>query len=237
MYKILLVEDDIALSYGVEYALKQEGFLVSVAKNLKEAEDSLKDQIDLILLDVMLTDGNGYDFCVKVRRNSDIPIIFMTALEEEANIVLGLDLGGDDYLTKPVRIKELVSRINAVLRRRKKESELNYTKVITSNKLTINPLTCKVHIDNCEVSLTSIEYKLLLFLIKNKGIVLSRETILNNLWDSQGSFVEGNTLNVYIKRLREKIEDDPASPKLIQTVRGLGYMWEEEVRGLELIWE
>lgn len=233
MTKILLVEDDIALSYGVEYALRKEGFNMISSKNLKEAKASLNEEIDLILLDITLPDGSGYDFCREVRGKSDVPIIFMTALDEEVNIVLGLDFGGDDYITKPVRIKELVSRINAVLRRRRKDGSNAQVQKILSGEIVIEPLKCRVWIKDKEIILTAIEYKLLLLFIENKGNVLSRNTLLEKLWDAHGNFVDGNTLNVYVKRLREKLEEDIRNDKYIETVRGIGYRWSEEVKSIE----
>lgn len=234
LVRVLLVEDDIALSYGVEYALKKEGFSITPCKNIKEARGKISEDIDLILLDIMLPDGNGYDFCEEVRKKSDVPIIFMTALEEEANIVLGLDLGGDDYLSKPVRIKELVSRINALLRRRKKEGSSNLYERIVSKDIVIETSKCRVWVRNKQVALTAGEYKLLLLLIENKEKVLSRDTLLERLWDIDSNFVENNTLNVYIKRLREKIEEDVGKPKYIKTIRGIGYMWSEEVDDVDI---
>ncbi|APR00840.1 hypothetical protein RSJ2_824 [Clostridium botulinum] len=237
MTKILLVEDDMALAIGVEYTLKQENYEVKRAKNLKEARDSLREEdLDLILLDLMLPDGSGYDFCSELRKESLIPVIFMTACDEEANVVLGLDMGGDDYITKPIRIRELLSRINAVLRRRTKEAEsknknikennLNSNKIIFKD-IIIEPLKAKVFKGEEEILLTAGEYKLLLILVENKGNVLSRNILLEKIWDVDGSFVDGNTLNVYIKRLREKIEKDPKKPEYIETVRGIGYRWSE----------
>ena len=234
MKRILLVEDDLALSIGIEYTLKQEKYEVIKAKNLKEAREELKkNEFDLMLLDLTLPDGRGYDLCSEVRENNSLPIIFVTACDEEANVVLGLDLGGDDYITKPIRIKELLSRINAVLRRRgllnnyenKKDNEKN----LISKDIILEPLKAKVRKKSEDIDLTPAEYKLLLILIKNKGNILSREVLLEKLWDIDANFVDGNTLNVYIKRLREKIEDDYKNPKYIETVRGLGYRWSEEV--------
>lgn len=225
--KILLVEDDEPLAMGIEYALKKQGFDVSKAKSIKEANTFFNKEIDLILLDVTLPDGNGYDFCKNVRLSSDVPIIFMTALDDEANVVFGLDIGGDDYITKPVRISELVSRINALMRRQ--ESTPKSTEVATSIKsgnIIVEPLKCKVCVNGEEVYLTAVEYKLLLVLIENKGKVLNRNVIIEKLWDIDGNFVDYNTLNVYMKRLREKIET--AENKHIETVRGIGYMWKSE---------
>ncbi|MBN3376761.1 DNA-binding response regulator, partial [Clostridium botulinum] len=160
----------------------------------------------------------------------------MTACDEEANVVLGLDMGGDDYITKPIRIRELLSRINAVLRRRAKEAESKNKNIkedniknnkIISKDIIIEPLKAKVFKGEEEILLTAGEYKLLLILVENKGNVLSRNVLLERIWDVDGSFVDGNTLNVYIKRLREKIEKDPKKPEYIETVRGIGYRWSE----------
>lgn len=236
MINILVVEDDIALSLGFEYALKREGFNPICAKNLKEAKILLKsEEVDLILLDVMLPDGSGYDFCKEVRRDSNLPIIFITACDEEANVVLGLDLGGDDYITKPVRIKELISRINAVLRRHNKplKTSPENGRRLKTGELLIEPLKFKISKNEREIVLTSMEYKLLLLFIENSGNVLTRNVILEKLWDVEGNFVDGNSLNVYIKRIREKIEGDMKEPRYIETVRGMGYRWKEEVMFLE----
>lgn len=234
MKKILLVEDDSALAIGIEYTLNGEGFQVTRAKNLKEARIIFNEKdLDLILLDLMLPDGSGYDFCKEIREKSSIPIIFITACDEEANVILGLDIGGDDYITKPIRIRELISRINAVLRRReacgKKSQDKSTNKEenseIIEGDLRIEFLKAKVYKKNEEIVLTPAEYRLLLILIKNKGNVLERGVLLEKLWDVEGNFVDGNTLNVYIKRLREKIEDNPKESKYIETVRGIGYRW------------
>ncbi len=231
---ILLVEDDAALALGVEYALKKENFNVIGCKSLAEARNKLNDATDLILLDVMLPDGQGYDLCKEIRVHSDVPIIFMTALEDEGNVVLGLDLGADDYITKPVRIGELVSRINAVMRRRKNTAQKKITKII-SGGLEIEPLRCKVFSNKEEVFLTPVEYKLLILLIENSNNILTRNALLEKLWDIEGNFVEGNTLNVYIRRLREKIETDIKHIRYIETVRGVGYRWKEAVEDGSII--
>ena len=234
MKRILLVEDDLALSIGVEYTLKQENFDVIKAKNLKEAREELrKNKFDLMLLDLTLPDGSGYDLCSEVRESSSLPIIFVTACDEEANVVLGLDIGGDDYITKPIRIKELLSRIKAVLRRKgsiNNEEDNKIEEILVSKDIVLEPLKAKVRKKSEDIDLTPAEYKLLLILVKSKGYVLSREILLQKLWDIDGNFVDANTLNVYIKRLREKIEDDYKNPKYIETVRGLGYRWSEEVK-------
>jgi len=222
---ILLVEDDAPLSMGIEYALKKNGFTVKTAKSIQEARNLFRSEIDLILLDVTLPDGNGYNFCKEIRTNSDVPIIFMTALDDESNVVFGLDIGGDDYITKPVRISELISRINALMRRQKKITGEGISYIVSGN-VVVEPLKCKVTVENEEVSLTAVEYKLLLLLLENRGQVLSRNTIIEKLWDIDGNYVDYNTLNVYVKRLREKIE--AGGEKHIETIRGTGYIWRED---------
>ena len=211
---------------------ESEGFDVVHSKNLKEARESFeKGNFNLILLDVMLPDGTGYDFCKYVREKSEIPIIFMTACDEEVNVVMGLDLGGDDYVIKPIRVKELTSRIRAVLRRRGinegREENKGY---IISGDIKLEPLKYKVYKNELPIELTSIEYKLMLILIENRGNVLERNLLLERLWDTDGNFVDGNALTVYIKRLREKVEDDIKNPTYIETVRGIGYRWSKEAK-------
>lgn len=230
--RILFVEDDLPLAIGIQYTLKGEGFDVIHCKNLKEAKASFKEEeFNIILLDVMLPDGTGYDFCKQIRENSDIPIIFMTACDEEVNVVMGLDLGGDDYVTKPIRVKELTSRIKAVLRRRGiKEDTEDKRGFIVSGNIKLEPLKYKVYKNEEQIELTAVEYKLLLILMENKGNVLERNRLLEKLWDVEGNFVEGNALNVYIKRLREKIEDDVKNPEFIETVRGVGYRWAKDIK-------
>lgn len=231
MKNVLLVEDDRAVALAVIYSLKKEGFIVNHAMNLKAARESLDHTIDIILLDLMLPDGDGYELCSEIRgQGNDIPIIFMTACDEESNIVLGLDLGADDYVTKPVKIRELVSRINAVLRRKSgvkvQEEERN---IIKSESLEIEPGAHVVRKNGRDLSLTLSEFKLLLLLVENSPNVLTREVLLERLWDCEGNFIEANGLSVYIKRLREKIEDDVKAPEFIATVRGVGYKWQARV--------
>lgn len=225
MIKALMVEDDSTIAFGVKYALDQEGFNVDIAKDLESARESINNnEYNIILLDVMLPDGTGYEFCKEVRDMSEVPIIFLTACDEEVNIVMGLDIGGDDYMTKPFRVRELISRIKAVLRRRGSVNEEN-KKILKFGNISIHTLEARIFKNNEEIYLTSVEYKLLLILAQNKNIVLSRAQILEKLWDVSYDFVNDNTLTVYIKRLREKIEDNPSTPKQIITVRGLGYKW------------
>ena len=219
MNKVLLVEDDITLRMGIEYSLKNEGYEVVNSGNIDCARKLFNSSINLILLDVTLPDGNGYEFCKEVRKESNVPIIFLTACDEEANVVLGLDLGGDDYLTKPIRVRELIARINAVLRRRGEVISIKAKEELKVKDIIIDPLKCEVKKDNQKIALTAGEYKLLLLMVKNKGNVLSRKMLLEKLWDIEGDFIEEKTLTVYIRRLREKLGDG----EYIETVRGIGY--------------
>lgn len=219
---ILFVEDDATIAMGVAYSLRQDGFDVSLAYRLEEARELLKRlTVDLVLLDLGLPDGSGYTLCQEIRAAGDTPIIMLSARDEEASIVLGLDLGADDYLTKPFRLRELMSRIKAVLRRRGPVEAPGGT--LTCGDVTVFPQQAKVTKGGREVILTALEYRLLLTLLLNQGRVLSRGQILGSIWDVDEDFVNDNTLTVYIKRLREKLEDDPQNPVLIKTVRGLGY--------------
>ena len=224
MIKILMIEDDSTIAFGVKYALEQEGIKIDISKDLESGRFNINENTyDLILLDVMLPDGNGYDFCKEIRKINNTPIIFLTACDDEVNVVMGLDLGGDDYITKPFRVRELISRIKAVVRRNKGEDKSK--KVLKYGDLSIHTLEARVFKGSEEVFLTSVEYKLLLILIQNENIVLSRNQILEKLWDITYDFINDNTLTVYIKRLREKIEDDSSNPHHIITVRGIGYKW------------
>ena len=180
---IVLVEDDKALVLGMEYALKKEGYNVITAGTINDAQKLLDNSIDLVLLDVSLPDGSGYDFCMELRTKSNIPIIFITALDGEANIVFGLDIGADDYITKPVRISEMISRIKAVMRRKSNQYSNESKDTIVSGNVVIEPLKCRVSVDGAEVNLTAAEYKLLLLLVENKGRVLERNRIIEKLWD------------------------------------------------------
>ncbi|MBU5336177.1 response regulator transcription factor [Intestinibacter bartlettii] len=226
MKNILMIEDDSTIAFAVKYAVEQEGFNLDIAENLENARKIVNSkEYDLILLDVMLPDGNGYEFLKQLREHDeDTPVIFLTACDEEVNIVMGLDIGADDYITKPFRVRELISRINAILRRKGKSQD-NNKKILKFKNISIHTLEARVFKNNEEIFLTSAEYKLLLILIQNKNMVLSRAQILEKLWDVTYDFINDNTLSVYIKRLREKIEDDSSKPQYILTVRGLGYKW------------
>jgi len=221
MMKLLLVEDDEAIAVGLEYSLSQEGFEVVICNDAASALDKITSQdFDFAIIDISLPDGNGFDVCKKLKEKGDTPVIFLTARDDEGSVVMGLDMGADDYITKPFRLRELHSRIRAVLRRANKLSEDH---IINIGGLTVNLAEGKVKKNGREVFLTALEYRLLLTLISNRGQVLTRDQLLQSIWDVSGDFVNDNTLTVYIKRLREKIEDDPQNPTIIKTVRGIGY--------------
>ncbi len=221
MVKIFLVEDDRAIVTNLTEFLRKEGFEVTAVSGQKEAMEYLEEhvyQVDLLLLDVSLPDGNGFSICARVKEMQNVPVIFLTASGDEYSVVTGLDLGADDYIAKPFRPRELVSRINSVLRRYGKAKT-----ILEYEGLVIDSARGIARKQGQELSLSALEYRLLLFFFQNKGIVLTRNRILEEMWDVAGEFVNDNTLTVYIKRLREKIEDDPAAPCYIQTVRGVGY--------------
>ena len=225
MKNILMVEDDSTIAFAVKYAVEQESFNLDIASDLNQAREIVSTKVyDLILLDVMLPDGNGYEFLKDLRKHDeDTPVIFLSACDEEVNIVMGLDIGADDYITKPFRVRELISRINAILRRKGKIQDNK--KIIKFKNISIHTLEARVFKNDEEIIFTSAEYKLLLILIQNKNVVLTRAQILEKLWDVTYDFVNDNTLSVYIKRLREKIEEDSSKPEYILTVRGVGYKW------------
>lgn len=221
MTHVLLVDDDTSIVSNLRTFLNQEGFQVTSANNQKETIDLLDSgqyHFDLALLDVSLPDGSGFSLCSAIKANSDIPVIFLTASDDEYSVVAGLDLGADDYISKPFRPRELISRMNSVLRRYHRGSQpLEY------HALKADAVRGLVYKNNVELTLSALEYRLLLLFLSNQGIVLTRSRLLDELWDMAGEFVNDNTLTVYIKRLREKIEADPAHPEYIKTIRGLGY--------------
>lgn len=226
--KILLVEDDLSLIDGLIYSLEKSGFSVAIARTVKEAFAAYKNaEYDLILLDVTLPDGLGFEVCLYIRERSAVPVIFLTASDEEVNIVKGLDIGGDDYITKPFKLNELISRIKALLRRAGL-SDLNSPGVLHSNGITVKLLENQVIHNGKKFELAGNEYKLLCLFMQNPNMVLTRQTILDRLWDGKGSFVDDNTLSVYVRRLRGKIEDDPDRPVRLVTIRGTGYQWKVE---------
>lgn len=228
MNKLLLIEDDEALALGIEFTLRDEGYEVVRGATLAQGKGFFeKEEFDLILLDINLPDGNGYDLCKYIRTKSEVPIIFLTALDDEVNVVLGLEIGGDDYITKPFRVRELLSRIKALIRRSSK-IQAGGTKM-KSGELEINTLDTTVKKKGQEITLTAQEYKLLLIFMSNSNVMMKREEILSKLIEGDEVFFDENTLSVYIKRIREKIEDNPREPQYIVTQRGLGYKWTGEV--------
>ena len=233
--KILLLEDDSAIGMGLKYSLEKEGYAVDHFENCKGAMGSFKKgDYSLCIFDINLPDGNGYDVCKFIKEKEDIPVIFLTASDAEVNVVMGLEMGADDYICKPFRVNELMARIKTVLRRAGKgtNDDAGKDSVIVIENVKVNKSEAKVYItkDGKEetVELTALEYRLLLAFLNNRGVVLSRNKILEDMWDVSGDFVNDNTLTVYIKRLRDKIEENPADPKIIKTIRGLGYMVEKE---------
>lgn len=219
MKQIFLVEDDKAIAKNLKLLLRSEGFAVMSASSQAEALAVLEqNRFDLALVDLFLPDGNGFTVCTEIKETQDIPVIFLTASGDEASVVTGLNMGADDYITKPFRPRELIARIKTALRR--------------SGHSPAAFEICGLHVDTAsgvvkkngsEVFLSALEYRLLLVFISSPQSIITRDRLLNELWDAAGEFVNNNTLTVYIKRLREKVEDDPADPKIILTVRGTGY--------------
>ena len=224
MSKLLLLEDDLSLINGLSFAFQKAGHELEVARTLQEAENLWQEgRYDLLVLDVSLPDGSGFEFCKKVRQTSQVPIIFLTASDTETSIIMGLDIGGDDYITKPFKLAVLMSRINAILRRSQHFQQTPGE--LCSNGISLHQLEGRAYKNGVLMELTAAEYRLLRFFMEQPGIILSAEQIMSNLWDCDGNFVDGNTLAVYIRRLRAKIEDDPAKPTRIITVRRMGYKW------------
>ena len=262
---IFLLEDDKAIAMGLVYSLEKEGYRVTHAENVKQAMEVLADRsFAFCILDINLPDGNGYEVCKAIKEKSDTPVIFLTAYDDEVNVIMGLELGADDYICKPFRVRELMARIKAILRRTEgtrggaiQAADSNCVigagdeGIVCIQNVCIHTKEAKVfklcdiaasggvsraggktetfeNPGRREIELTAMEYRLLLIFINNRGMVLSRNRLLEDIWDVSGDFVNDNTLTVYIKRLRNKIEDDPANPQIIKTVRGLGYILEKE---------
>ena len=224
MKHIFFVEDDLSLINGLSFAIKRQGYALTIARTSVEAGQLWANgKYDLVILDVTLPDGSGFDLCRKIRQSSKVPIMFLTAADEEVDIIMGLDIGVDDYITKPFKLAVFLSRVNALLRRsenfNQSETELK------SNGIQIQLLKQEVTKDGVPLDLTASEYKLLCLFMENPNIVLSPEQILSNLWDCNEKYIDSNTLTVYIRRLRTKIEDIPADPQKIVTVRRMGYKW------------
>lgn len=220
MKNILLLEDNESIIMGLKYSLEQEGFDVETAKSVLDAKNKINEkEYSIYLLDITLPDGNGFEICKLIKEKYDKPVIFLTARDEETNVVYGLDMGADDYVTKPFRIRELISRINRILSRyEKNQSKSN---ILKYQDIEINIDKCKVTKNNKEIIFTSLEYKILLLLFGNVGNLITRDQLLDKIWDITGNFVNDNTLTVYIKRIREKLDDKDG--KIIQTIRGIGY--------------
>ena len=219
MERILLVEDDAAIVESLSLLLRQQGFQVSCASSQAGALALLAQPFDLMLLDVSLPDGSGFSVCAAARHTAPaLPVIFLTASDDELSVVTGLDMGADDYIAKPFRPLELLSRIRTALRRKGKAAA-----PLRLLDVTVDPGRGRVEKAGREIVLSALEYKLLMLFLTHPGTVLSRDVLLSELWDAGGDYVTDNTLTVYIKRLREKMEDDPQNPRLIKTVRGLGY--------------
>ena len=232
--KVFLLEDDDAISMGLKYSLEKEGYEVTHAESVMQTRKLWKgDCYDVCILDINLPDGNGYDVCKFIKEKEDVPVIFLTASDAEVNVVMGLEMGADDYICKPFRINELMARIKTVLRRSGKRNSGAGSEDESVEKLaniSIYTNEAKVTMKDEEtgeernIELTALEYRLLLTFCNNRGVVLSRNQLLQDMWDVSGDFVNDNTLTVYIKRLRDKIEKNPTNPQIIRTVRGMGYI-------------
>lgn len=225
MKRIFFVEDDLSLMNGLSFALKKQGYEIDAARTKLEANALWRDgRYNLVILDVSLPDGSGYDICRQIRRSSKVPIMFLTAADEETDIIMGLDMGGDDYITKPFKLAVFLSRVNALLRRSdnfsRAEPELN------SNGIQVLLLKREVYKNGVRLDLTASEYKLLCLFMETPNIVLSPGQILGRLWDCDENYIDSSSLTVYIRRLRTKIEDDPSNPQKIVTVRRVGYKWD-----------
>ena len=213
--KLLLVEDNEIIIKGLKYTLEQENFEVDIVKSKEDAEDALSiKEYDLVILDIMLPDGNGFDLCKYIKKEKEYPVIFLTAKDEEKDVVLGFDLGADDYIIKPFRNRELISRIQNVLRRYNKDK-----KELVCKNVKVDLDSKRVYINEKEVIFTALEYRILVLLLQNKGKTITREKILDKIWDIAGSFVNDNTLTVYIKRVRAKL----GTEDVIKTIKGIGY--------------
>lgn len=234
--RVFLVEDDEAIGMGLSYSLEKEGYEVFLAKTVAEARASWETgKFGICVLDVNLPDGSGYDLCRSIKKAEDVPVIFLTAVDAEVNVVMGLELGADDYICKPFRVNEFLARVKSVLRRAGRSDgekgvaeksdypeRIGWLRIYTKEaKVTRMDETTG---EEKTIDLTALEYRLLLTFFQNRGIVLSRKRLLSDMWDISGDFVNDNTLTVYIKRLRDKIEKNPADPEIIRTVRGLGYI-------------
>lgn len=220
--RIFVLEDDEAIGIGLSYTLESEKYEVTLVKTVAEAKKTVEnEEFDIYILDLTLPDGNGYEVCSLIKSKGDLPVIFLTAYDDEINVVTGFELGADDYISKPFRVRELLARVKSVLRRYSKD---NADGIVKIGELSVNTAEARVLLRGEEVILTAMEYRLLLSFVNNRGTVLTRSKLLEEIWDVDGDFVNDNTLTVYIKRLRDKIENDPNDPQYIKTVRGMGYL-------------
>ena len=228
---VFLLEDDDAIGMGLRYSLEKEGFTVTHAKSLAQARaDFVPNTFEICIIDINLPDGSGYDACRFMKEREDVPVIFLTAVDAEVNVIMGLEMGADDYICKPFRVNELMARIKAVLRRSGHGADAATERIgsicVYTGEAKVTRRDDKTGMEEV-IELTALEYRLLLTFLNNRGQVLTRTRLLQDMWDVDGDFVNDNTLTVYIKRLRDKIEEDPADPKIIKTVRGMGYMIEK----------
>ena len=235
MSKLLLLEDDNALIDGLKYALEKNSFELQVVGSVQEAKAYMDhhDDLELLILDVTLPDGTGFQVCEHVRkRGNTIPIIFLTAADEEFNVIRVLDSGGDDYITKPFKLGELCSRINALLRRSKMTVKETGDKAekeclqLSGGNVTVDLPGCRVFCGDRQIEFTAVEFRLLCILLRNKNRVVTRQIIFDSMWDGNGDFVDDNTLSFYIRRIREKIEENPSHPKYLKTQEALIYLEE-----------
>ena len=222
MSKILIIEDDEDLKEGLEFSLKMDGYYVQSTVTQKEGFRHIqKNDYDLVLLDCNLPDGNGYDLCTKIKAYKDIPVFMLTARNTEMDEVKALEMGMDDFMSKPFSLAVLKARIRKILQKAKPDNRL------VTDGIVIDTDACKVYKNEEEIPLSKIEYQLVLYLAENRNHVLSKEQILTHVWGSQGKFVDENTLSVNIRRIRSKLEEDPKHPVRIRTVHGIGYVWKE----------
>lgn len=219
--KIILIEDDENLRRGISFYLEQEGYEVFINNRVQGAVELIQEKLpDLIILDVTLPDGNGFELCQKIRKFSTTPLFFLTAHDLESDVLTGLSIGGDDYLTKPFSLAILKAKIALLFKKQE-----NQTKKIELSPFVLNLDNHRLFKHEQEIAMSSTEFRLIDYLMKNAGIVLEKELLLENLWDDQGKFVDENALSVNIRRIRVKIEEDPKNPQYIETVRGVGYIW------------
>lgn len=221
--EILLVEDDASLNRGISLKLSKEGYTVHSADCLRRARQLFRENsVSLIICDIGLPDGSGLDFCTEIRRESSVLFLFLTAMDTEIDMICGYEAGADDYITKPFSLMVLISKVNAIMKRR----TAGQKKILTSGDITLYMKENRVQKNGTYLTLTANEQKLLAYFMQNPLHILSKNQLLEALWDTDGNFVDENTIAVNIRRLREKIEDHPSNPSYIKNVRGLGYIWE-----------